>query len=79
MARAWLKPRDLSKHETSVYFPGNLEGSVEAFNVTDRRNDVTRIGNFGAAAYPASPSATFNQVTAVADPRTFQFAVRMSF
>ena len=56
-----------------------LEGSAEAFNVTDRRNDVTRIGNFGAAGYPTSPSATFNQVTAVADPRTFQFAVRMSF
>jgi hypothetical protein len=52
---------------------------VEAFNLTNRRNNLTRIGNFGAGAYPASPAATFNQITAVADPRTFQFAIRVSF
>ncbi len=56
-----------------------IETVIEVFNLTDRRNDLTRNGNFGAGAYPASPSATFNQVTAVADPRTFQFAVRVKF
>jgi hypothetical protein len=60
---------------------GNLraEGMVEAFNLTNRRNDLTRIGNFGPSAYPASPAATFNQITAVGDPRTVQLAVRVRF
>jgi len=60
---------------------GNLraEGVVEAFNLTNRRNDLTRIGNFGAGAYPTNPAATFNQITAVGDPRTLQFAVRARF
>jgi hypothetical protein len=56
-----------------------IEGAVEAFNLTNRRNNLTRIGNFGAGAYPSSPASTFNQITAVADPRTFQFALRVSF
>jgi hypothetical protein len=56
-----------------------LEGVVEAFNVTNRRNDLTRNTNFGTGAYPTNPSATFNQVTAVGDPRTFQFALRVRF
>jgi hypothetical protein len=60
---------------------GNLraEGMVEAFNLTNRRNDLTRITNFGAGAYPGNPAATFNQITAVGDPRTLQFAVRVGF
>jgi hypothetical protein len=60
---------------------GNLraEGLVEAFNLTNQRNDLTRIGNFGSGPYPASPAATFNQITAVGDPRTLQFAVRVRF
>jgi hypothetical protein len=56
-----------------------LEGSVEGFNVTNRRNVLTRNGNFGAGAYPTSPSASFNQATAVGDPRSFQLAVRVRF
>jgi hypothetical protein len=56
-----------------------LEGAVEVFNLTNRRNDLTRIGNFGAGTYPTSPAATFNQITAVGDPRAFQFALRVSF
>ncbi len=56
-----------------------LEGSVEGFNLTNRRNVLTRNGNFGTGPYPASPSAGFNQVTAVGDPRTFQIAVRVRF
>jgi hypothetical protein len=60
---------------------GNLraEGMLEVFNLTNQRNDLTRIGNFGAGPYPASPAATFNQITAVGDPRTAQFAVRLRF
>jgi hypothetical protein len=56
-----------------------IEGIVEAFNLTDRVNPVTRNGNFGAGTYPTNPSATFNQVTAVGEPRTFQFALRARF
>ncbi|MCM3879094.1 MAG: TonB-dependent receptor [Vicinamibacterales bacterium] len=56
-----------------------IEGAVEAFNLTNRRNDLTRNGNFGAGAYPTNPSPTFGQITAVGDPRTLQFAVRVRF
>jgi len=55
------------------------EGLVEAFNLTNRRNDLTRIGNFGTGAYPGNPATTFDQITAVGDPRTLQFAVRVRF
>ena len=60
---------------------GNLrvEGMIEAFNLTNRRNDLTRITNFGSGAYPSNPATTFNQITAVGDPRTLQFAVRARF
>jgi hypothetical protein len=47
--------------------------------VTNRRNDLTRNTNFGAGAYPTNPSGTFGQVTAVGDPRTAQFALRLTF
>ncbi len=56
-----------------------IEGLVEAFNLTNRRNNLTRNTNFGSGAYPTSPSATFNQITAVGDPRTIQFALRLRF
>jgi hypothetical protein len=56
-----------------------LEAAVEAFNVTDRRNELTRNTNFGQGAYPSNPAPSFNQITAVADPRSFQFALRVKF
>jgi len=56
-----------------------IEGLVEAFNLTNRANAVTRNSNFGPGSYPTNPVATFNQVTAVGDPRTFQFGVRLTF
>ena len=40
---------------------------------------VSLNGNFGTGAYPASPSSNFRQVTAVGDPRCFQFALRLAF
>jgi hypothetical protein len=56
-----------------------LEAMVEGFNLTNRTNIVTMNGNFGPGAYPASPLATFGQPTAVGDPRTGQFALRILF
>jgi hypothetical protein len=56
-----------------------LEALAEAFNVTNRRNVLTRNGNFGAGSYPDSPSTTFGGITAVGEPRTLQFGFRVSF
>jgi hypothetical protein len=56
-----------------------IEGAAEVFNLTNRRNDLTRNTNFGAGAYPTDPSASFNQVTAVGESRTFQFSLRLKF
>jgi hypothetical protein len=57
----------------------SLEASAEAFNLTNAVNETARNGNFGSGAYPTAPSATFNQVTAVGDPRSWQFALRVRF
>ena len=56
-----------------------VEGLFEAFNLTNRANPLTRNSTFGPGAYPTSPLATFNQITAVGDPRIFQFGLRMTF
>ena len=56
-----------------------LQFLAEGFNLTNHVNGVTLNGVFGTGAYPASPSPTFKQITAVGDPRTFQFAARVSF
>jgi carboxypeptidase family protein/TonB-dependent receptor-like protein len=60
---------------------GNVKatGLVEAFNLTNRVNALTRNTNFGPGAYPTNPVSTFNQITAVGDPRTLQFGVRVTF
>jgi hypothetical protein len=36
-------------------------------------------GVFGTGAYPANPSPTFQQITAVNDTRSLQFALRFHF
>jgi hypothetical protein len=56
-----------------------VEGLVEAFNLTNRVNNLTRPTNFGPGVYPTNPVSTFNQITAVGDPRTFQFGLRLTF
>ena len=56
-----------------------LEAMAEGFNLTNHLNGVTLNSVFGTGAYPANPSATFRQVTAVNDPRTMQFALRVHF
>ena len=56
-----------------------LEVMAEGFNLTDRANVVTRNTNFGPGAYPTNPSPTYGQITAVGDPRAFQFGGRLRF
>jgi hypothetical protein len=56
-----------------------VEGMLEAFNLTNRTNPITRNTTFGTGSYPSAPVAAFNTVTAVGDPRSLQFGVRMSF
>ena len=56
-----------------------LEAAVEAFNVTNAVNETARNATFGSNTYPTNPSATFNQVTAVGDPRSAQLALRLRF
>ncbi len=56
-----------------------LELLAEGFNLTDRANVVTRNTNFGSGAYPTNPLPAFGQVTAVGDPRSFQFGARVRF
>ena len=63
----------------SLAGPVELEGAIEAFNLTNRKNALTRNTTFGQGAYPGNPVADFGTVTAVADPRTLQLAVRVRF
>ena len=56
-----------------------LEAMAEAFNLTNHLNGVTLNGVFGTGAYPTNPSTTYKQITAVNDPRTMQFALRIQF
>ena len=56
-----------------------LDAMLEAFNLTDHTNAITRNTTFGTGSYPSSPVSSFNTVTAVGDPRTLQFGVRVSF
>jgi len=57
----------------------SFEALVEGFNLTDRANVITRNTNFGAGGYPTNPSPSFNQITAVGEPRSFQFGARVRF
>jgi hypothetical protein len=56
-----------------------IEALAEVFNATNHVNPVTRNTTFGSGVYPTNPLPTFNQVTAVGDPRTWQLALRMRF
>ena len=56
-----------------------IEGLIEAFNLTDRVNPITRNTTFGPGPYPSNPVPSFGTVTAVGDPRTIQFGVRFIF
>jgi hypothetical protein len=69
--------RRLRRHFSAIDV--RIEGAVEAFNLTNRTNVVTRNTNFGAGEYPTNPAPTYGQITAVGEPRTFQFALRVRF
>ena len=56
-----------------------LEAIAELFNATNTVNETARNTTFGSGAYPSSPAPTFNQVTAVGEPRGAQLAVRLRF
>ncbi|HTX39170.1 MAG TPA: TonB-dependent receptor [Bryobacteraceae bacterium] len=56
-----------------------VETMAEGFNLTNHVNGVTVNGVFGTGAYPTNPSATFGQITAVDDSRSFQLALRVRF
>ncbi len=56
-----------------------LEALAEGFNLTNRANVVTRNAVFGTGAYPTNPLPNYGQVTAVGEPRSFQFALRLRF
>jgi hypothetical protein len=56
-----------------------IEGLVEAFNLTNRANAIARNTTFGPGSFPSSPLPSFGTVTAVGDPRTLQFGLRLSF
>jgi hypothetical protein len=57
----------------------HLQALAEAFNTLNHVNVVTLNGVFGTGAYPTNPLPTFGQITAVNDPRTFQFGLRLTF
>ncbi len=56
-----------------------LEGIAEAFNSLNHRNDMIPNATWGSGTYPAAPSSTFGQATAVGDPRSVQLAARVTF
>ena len=56
-----------------------VELLAEVFNLTNHVNPLARNTTFGSGPYPTSPLPTFNQITAVGDSRTWQFAVRTRF
>jgi outer membrane receptor protein involved in Fe transport len=57
----------------------HLQAIAEAFNALNHRNNQIPIGTFGTGIYPSAPSSTFNQPTAVGDPRQIQLALRLTF
>jgi hypothetical protein len=56
-----------------------LQTIAEAFNVVNTRNDLFPTGNFGTGTYPTAPASTFRTPTAAADPRSIEFAAKLSF
>ncbi|HEY2383094.1 MAG TPA: TonB-dependent receptor [Terriglobia bacterium] len=56
-----------------------VEAMIEAFNLLNHVNGVALNGAFGSGTYPANPLPAFKQTTAVADPRTLQLGLRVSF
>jgi hypothetical protein len=56
-----------------------LQAIAEAFNLLNHPNYLIPNTTFGSGVYPTAPRSTFGQPTAVNDPRSLQFALRLSF
>ena len=56
-----------------------IEAMAEGFNAMNHVNGLTKNAVWGTGIYPASPLPTFGQTTAVLDPRTMQFALKLKF
>ncbi len=56
-----------------------IQAIAEAFNLLNHPNYMIPNTTFGSGVYPTNPRPTFGQPTAVADPRSLQFALRLSF
>ena len=65
----------------SFPLPGGIriEGLVEAFNLTNRVNPITRNTTLRCGIVSVESVVVVQQVTAVGDPRTLQFGIRVSF
>lgn len=57
----------------------HLEAMAELFNTLNHPNFEIPNNSFGTGVYPTSPSPTFGEPTAVADPREAQLALRLTF
>jgi hypothetical protein len=55
-----------------------VEALAESFNALNHVNGITKNGTFGTGAFPIAPLPAFGQTTSVADPRSFQLALRVS-
>ncbi|HTM51801.1 MAG TPA: TonB-dependent receptor [Bryobacteraceae bacterium] len=56
-----------------------LDSIAEMFNALNHTNAMTLNGTFGPGAYPGNPLPSFWQITAVAEPRSIQLALRLTF
>jgi hypothetical protein len=56
-----------------------INAIAESFNALNHRNDMIPNTTFGSGIYPTTARLTFGKPTAVGDPRTLQFALRMIF
>ena len=56
-----------------------IEALAEMFNATNRVNVITLNGAFGSGTYPSNPLPTFRQPTSVAEPRSGQLGLRLTF
>ncbi len=57
----------------------SAEAGVEAFNLTNRRNAITRNMTFGSGAYPRESGYVLRTGDGLGDPRSMQLAVRLKF
>jgi len=57
----------------------HIEPLAEVFNLTNRRNALSRNATFGAGPYPTNPLPSFNQVTSVGESRSLQLGARVKF